>query len=258
MKENPVALITGGTRGIGLGIARELAQNGLNLALCGRRDPEQVREVCAELETTGVSVLYRSADVSSADSRNMLVQAIQQRFGRLDLLVNNAGMAPRERKDILEATEASYDQVMDVNLKGPYFLTQLVARWMIDQKRAIPSRRPVMINISSISSVVASPSRGDYCLSKAGMSMMTQLWAVRLAEYGILVYELRPGITRTDMTAGVRDTYDARIEQGLLLQPRWGEPADVGRAVAALARGDFAYSTGQCIMIDGGLTVQRL
>ncbi|HAR65365.1 MAG TPA: 3-ketoacyl-ACP reductase, partial [Lentisphaeria bacterium] len=172
--------------------------------------------------------------------------------------VNNAGVAPKVRADILDASEDSYDWVMDVNLKGPYFLTQLMANWMIAQRKAAADFAGCIVNVSSISSTVASPSRGEYCLSKAGMSMATLLWATRLGEYDIPVYEVRPGITETDMTAGVKEKYDTLIADGLLLQQRWGQPADTGKVVAMMARGDVGYSTGQVITVDGGLLVPRL
>ncbi len=253
-----VALITGGSRGIGLGIARCLAAEGWNLAICGRRLQEDVQEALDTLSTEGVAVHYESVDIADTQDRAELIASVRERFGRLDALVNNAGMAPRERKDILDADENSYDEVMGVNLKGPYFLTQLAARWMIEQKKADPDRQCRIVNISSVSSTVASPSRGEYCISKAGFSMTTALWAVRLAEYDIGVYELRPGITATDMTSGVKEKYDAMIADGLTLQKRWGSPEDIGRAAASLLRGDWAYSTGGAIYIDGGLSIGRL
>ncbi len=255
---NKVALITGGTRGIGLGIARVLAQEGFDLALCGRRDAEAVEDQLGALRAFGGAVAYVVADVSDAAARQGLLDAVRARFGRLDVLVNNAGVAPKERRDLLEATEESFDWVLGVNLRGPYFLTQAAARWMIEQKEAVSTFGGCIINVTSVSSTLASPNRGEYCISKAGLSMATQLWAVRLAEYGIPVYEVRPGITRTDMTHAVEAKYDRLIEEGLLLQPRWGVPEDVGKAVAMLARGDLPYSTGQVIMVDGGLTVDRL
>ena len=179
-------------------------------------------------------------------------------FGRLNLLVNNAGMGPRERRDILQTTEESYREVMDVNLTGPYFLTQLIAGYMAGEKQKNPGFRASIVNISSVSATLASVNRGEYCISKAGMSMMTQLFAVRLGEYDIPVYEVRPGVIRTDMTAGVREKYDKMIAEGLTVQRRWGLPEDVGKAVASLAGGDMAYSTGQVIKVDGGMTVGRL
>lgn len=258
MQERKVALVTGGTRGIGLGIARSLAQEGCDLAVCGVRAEDAVAPALRELEGLGAGVLYCRTDISRREARQELVAAARARFGRLDALVNNAGMAPRVRADILEASEESLEEVMRVNLQGPYFLTQAVARWMVEQKRARPGFAGCIVNISSISATVASPTRGEYCLSKAALSMATQLWAVRLAEFGIPVYEVRPGIIATDMTAAVQAKYDRLIGEGLLLQPRWGQPEDVGRAVAMLVRGDLAYSSGQVIMVDGGLTVPRL
>jgi len=255
---NRVALVTGGTRGIGLGIARCLAHDGCDLAVCGVRPEEQVADVLSELRGTGVDVLYCQADVADPDARECMLAAIRAHYGRLDVLVNNAGVAPRVRADVLDATEESFERVMRINLQGPYFLTQAVARWMIAQREQDPSFRACIVNISSISATVASPSRGEYCISKAGVSMATRLWAVRLGEYGIPVYEVRPGVIQTDMTAGVRARYDRLIAEGLTVEPRWGLPEDVGRTVATLVRGDLPYATGQVLMVDGGLTLQRL
>ena len=253
-----VALVTGGGRGIGLGISKCLAAEGYDLVVAGVRAEDRVQEALGALRALGVGVLYCRADVSDPEARERVLDATRQRFGRLHLLVNNAGVAPTVRADILEATEKSYERVMRINLQGPYFLTQSVARWMIEQRAADEGYRGCIVNISSISATIASPSRGEYCLSKAGVSMATQLWAVRLAEYGIAVYEVRPGIIQSDMTSAVQDKYDRLIAEGLTLQPRWGTPEDVGKAVAALARGDLPYSTGQVVMVDGGLTVGRL
>ncbi|MFQ5569144.1 MAG: 3-ketoacyl-ACP reductase [Rhodothermales bacterium] len=253
-----VALVTGGTRGIGFGIAQALAREGYDLALCGRRNAEAARAPLDALRRLGREVVYLPADVSDPAARRALLDTVKARYGRLHLLVNNAGIAPEERKDILEATEESFERVLSVNLQGPYFLTQAVANWMIDQQRSDNAFEGCIITITSISSTLASPNRGEYCISKAGLSMASQLWSVRLAEYGIPVYEVRPGLTRTDMTRGVEEKYDRLIAEGLLLQPRWGVPDDVGKAVAMLARGDLSYSTGQVITVDGGLTVGRL
>ena len=253
-----VALITGGGRGIGLGISKCLAGEGHNLVICGRRPETQVRDALLALRKVGVEVLYIQADVASRDDRSRLLEKIEEHFGCLNVLVNNAGMAPENRADVLEATEESFDRVMAVNLKGPYFLTQAAAKWMIKQKQASSDYEGCVINISSISATVASPSRGDYCISKAGLSMATRLWAARLGEFGIPVYEVRPGIVMTDMTAAVKERYDKLIAEGLTVQGRWGLPGDIGQAVAMLVRGDLAYSTGQVIMVDGGLTVHRL
>ncbi len=254
-----VALITGGARGIGLGIARALAREGFGLALCGTRTEAEADAALAELRAAGNDPLYCRADVSVAADRGRLLDAVRDRFGALHLLVNNAGVAPLARTDLLDADEASFERVLRINLQGPYFLTQAAARWMVEQRRTDPSFAGCIIDIGSVSASVASVNRGEYCVSKAGVAMMTQLFAARLGAEGIPVYEIRPGIVRTDMTASVAGAYDAKIAASeLLVQRRWGEPDDVGRAAAMLARGDLAYSTGQVICVDGGLTVQRL
>lgn len=253
-----VALVTGGGRGIGYGISKCLAREGYDLVICGVREVSKVDEALHGLRKLGAEVFYSQADVSNAEARKKLLEEIKKVFGRLNVLVNNAGIAPKERKDILEASEKSFELVMRVNLQGPYFLTQLVANWMIEQKKALPDFSGCIVTVSSISSTVASPNRGEYCISKAGLSMATQLWAVRLAEFDIPVYEVRPGVIKTDMTAKVEAKYDELISEGLLLQSRWGMPDDVGNAVAMLVRGDLTYATGQVIMVDGGLTVHRL
>jgi len=258
MADRRVALITGGTRGIGLGIARALAGDGLSLALCGRRDESAVKETIDELADAGVEVSYCQADNAEAAPRRALVGAGRDRFGRLDVLVNNAGVAPEVRADLLDATEESFERLMRINVQGPFFLTQEVARWMLDQRREDASFCGCIVNVSSISATVASVNRGDYCMSKAALSMSTKLWAARLAEAGIHVYEIRPGLIETDMTDAVHAKYDQLIEGGLLLDPRWGTPEDVGRATAMLVRGDLAYATGQTIVLDGGMTLQRL
>lgn len=255
---NRVALITGGSRGIGFGIATELAKNGFDLAINGMRPASDVEDVVNKLKEFGNDVIYCRGDISSATDRDNMLQQIADHYGRLHVLVNNAGVAPKERKDILEATEESFDNVVFTNLKGPYFLTQKVANWFIEQQKKEPDFVASIINVSSISATVASVNRGEYCISKAGISMATQLFAVRLGEFGIPVFEVRPGIIRTDMTAGVQAKYDKLIEEGLCVQKRWGEPEDVGKVVASLAVGNFMYSTGQVIMVDGGLTIPRL
>ncbi|MFT3949486.1 MAG: 3-ketoacyl-ACP reductase [Agriterribacter sp.] len=253
-----VALITGGTRGIGFGIATQLAKEGFNLAVNGTRPEEAVQSAVEELKALGAEVIYCRGSIASSADRKHMISSIREHYGALHILVNNAGIAPRERKDILEATEESYDEVMTTNLKGCYFLTQLAANWMIEQKQKDTGFSGGIINVSSISATVASVNRGEYCLSKAGLSMATQLFAVRLGEFNIPVYEVRPGVIRTDMTAGVKEKYDKLIAEGLCVQQRWGEPEDVGKVVAALAKGDFLYSTGQVIMVDGGMTIPRL
>lgn len=257
MHPEKVALVTGGGRGIGLGIASRLARDGYTMVLSGRRDEAEMRDTLHEVRQASPGSIYVKADVASSGERLALVQEIEAAFGRLDLLVNNAGIAPRVRADVLDATEESFEEVIGTNLKGPYFLTQTIARWMVRQAGARPGRRAI-VNVSSISATVASINRGDYCISKAGVSMATQLWAVRLAEYGIDVYEVRPGIIDTDMTKSVKGKYDALIEGDLLLEKRWGRPDDVGKAVSMLARGDLPYATGAVLVLDGGLTVPRL
>ena len=253
-----VVLVTGGARGIGLGISQALALEGFSISICGRKQESEVTSVLEQIRSLGVDVQYVRADVANREDRTNLLSAIRNRFGALHILVNNAGVAPSIRSDILEVGEQSYDRVMDVNLKGPFFLTQAAANWMIGQRRNDPDFGGTIVNISSISATLASTSRGEYTISKAGVSMATQLWAVRLAEFGINVFEVRPGMIKTDMTSGVTEKYDKLIAEGLALQKRWGTVEDVGKAVAALCRGDLSYSTGQVIMVDGGLTVGRL
>ena len=253
-----VALITGGSRGIGFGIATKLAAIGFDLAINGVRAESEVEEALRKLKEFGNDVIYCRGDTSSSSDRESIIAKVKEHYGQLHVLVNNAGIPPKERKDILEATEESFDEVISVNLKGSYFLTQKVANWMIDQKKNDKEFSGCIINISSISATVVSVNRGEYCISKAGLSMATQLFAVRLGEFNIPVYEVRPGVIYTDMTAGVKEKYDKLIEEGLCVQQRWGLPEDVGKAVASLANGDFTYSTGQVIMVDGGLTIPRL
>ncbi len=253
-----VALVTGGSRGIGFGVATSLARQGFDLCICGRRDEQSIEGALEALRAEGAVVMYAQCDVSDSASRQVMMDSIRARFGRLNVLVNNAGVAPKQRLDLLEATEESFEWVLKVNLQGPYFLTQAVANWMVEQRAADATVPCSIINVSSISATVASPSRGEYCVSKAGVAMATQLWAVRLAEHGIPVYEVRPGIIATDMTAGVTSKYDALIEEGLVPQGRWGKPEDIGKACAALVGGSFGFSTGQVVMVDGGLTLQRL
>jgi 3-oxoacyl-[acyl-carrier protein] reductase len=254
----PVALITGGSRGIGLGIAKSMLKAGYCLAINGIRPTDQIKELLVELNTAGGEVIYCQGNIASSEDRSKIISEVKSHFGRLNVLVNNAGVAPKKRNDILDATEESFDWVLDINLKGPYFLTQFVARWMIEQKNINPKNTFSIINISSVSATIASVNRGDYCISKAGTTMATKLWAVRLGEYDIPVYEIQPGIIRTDMTAGVEEKYDKLIEEGLTLQKRWGDPKDIGKTVAALATGMIPYATGQVINTDGGMTIQFL
>lgn len=256
---SPVALITGGARGIGLGIAERLAGEGYRLILNGVRTETEVAPVLDGLrDRKSVDVHYCQGDVSLAADRERMIAETRSAFGRLDVLVNNAGITSPGRKDILEADEASFDRVIGINLKGGFFLTQLAANWMIEQRRHDPEQRMCVVNISSVSSEIVSVNRGDYCLTKAAIGMATKLWAVRLAEFGIDVYEVRPGVIESDMTAGVTEKYDRLIAEGLTHERRWGKPEDVGRAVATLVLGDIPYATGQVLKIDGGMTIRAM
>lgn len=255
---NPAALVTGGSRGIGLAISQQLCENGYDVAINGVRDESRVTETLIDLRSYGTKVIYCQGDISSEDDRGRIVKKLQTEFGRLNVLVNNAGVAPKERLDPLNATIESFDRLMRINLKGPYFLTQAIANWMVDQKQNDNSFSGTIVTIGSISATVVSHNRGDYCMSKAALAMHSRVWAVRMAEYGIPVYEIRPGVIQTDMTSGVTDKYDKLIDEGLTVQPRWGMPEDVGKAVFSLVKGDFPYSTGEVFMVDGGLTIPRL
>jgi len=250
-----VGCVTGAASGIGLAIAKSLAGAGYSVVIVDIREDGQ--QIVDGLQ--GEGHLYVKADISSASDRAGILDAIRETYGRFDLLVNNAGVAPRERKDVLEATEESYDRLMAINLKGPFFLTQILARYMIELVQQGRVERPKIINISSISAYTSSTSRGEYCISKAGVSMMTKLFADRLAEYGINVYEIRPGIIRTPMTEPVAAKYDKLIlEEGILPIKRWGDPEDVAAAVKAIITGGFEYSTGQVFDVDGGFHLRRL
>jgi 3-oxoacyl-[acyl-carrier protein] reductase len=253
-----VAIVTGGTRGLGLGIARALAADNWDLALCGVRPPAQVGEILELLRREGGTVEYWAADVGSRAARTRLVVEAFERFGTIHALVNNAGRAPRVRADLLEASEDSFEEIVRINLQGPYFLTQEVARRFVKQKALDPHSRTCVVFVTSISADMVSINRGEYCITKAGLAMAARLFAVRLASHGIPVYEVRPGIMATDMTASVKDAYDQRIAAGLVPDARWGEPDDVGRAVTALLRGDIPYATGTVIHVDGGLSIPRL
>jgi len=264
---NAVALITGASRGIGRGIALELANDGCDLVLNFVNNAAAARQTaadCASAAQAGgrtIRVETCQADIGQGDERQRLIDFTRSRFGRLDVLVNNAGVAPEVRADILDATEESFDRLLRINVKGPYFLTQLAARWMIQQSGAAGPRfeaKPKIITISSVSAYAASTNRGDYCVAKAALSMLTPLFAARLAEYGILVYELRPGIIATDMTGPVKARYDKLIQEGLTPIKRWGTPEDVGKAVSALVRGALPFSTGEVINVDGGFHIRRL
>jgi len=269
---NPVALITGASRGIGRGIALELAALGWDLLLNYRSNVAAAQSTAAAcLESAAAKKPSRveicEADISREADRRKLIEHGKRVFGRLDLLVNNAGVAPAVRADILEATEESFDQVLATNLKGPYFLTQLAANWMLEQQKAEGAaagrasgsgHARKIVTISSVSAYTASVNRGDYCISKAGLGMLTALYAARLAEHGIQVFEIRPGIIETDMTGPVKQKYDQLIANGLTPIQRWGTPEDVGRAVAALAQDLLPFSTGEIINVDGGFHLRLL
>ncbi len=270
---NRVALVTGGSRGIGFGIAEKLAAEKWDLVINGVREEAAVAEPLAALRKHGVRVGYARGDIGSAEGRagilaatRSFVAAGSKEHGAkssgpspsINLLVNNAGVAPKVRADLLETSEKSYDCVIGTNLKGTFFLTQAFARDMVVAKKTDSSFSGCIINITSISATVVSINRGEYCIAKAGLSMMSQLFATRLGPDGIPVYEVRPGVIKTDMTANVTEKYDKLIANGLNIQPRWGYPGDVGKAVASLARRDFPFSTGQVVMVDGGLVIPRL
>jgi 3-oxoacyl-[acyl-carrier protein] reductase len=253
-----IALVTGGTRGIGLGIARALAQDGWSLALCGVRPAAEIDGVVSQLQRSGGDVHYIAADLADRKDRDRLVDEVRTRFGALNALVNNAGRAPRVRPDLLEATEESFEEIVRINLQGPYFLTQAIARDQVARRTADPAFEAAIVFITSVSAELASINRGEYCVSKAGASMAVRLFALRLAEHHIPVYEVRPGIIATDMTAPNKAAYDQRLADGLAPERRWGQPEDVGRVVAALVRGDLPYATGSVINVDGGLMIPRL
>ncbi len=259
----PAALVTGSSRGLGRGVALELAKGGFSVAVHYSGNETAAMEtlaLCAEARSSSLQRFEMfQCDISNAAQRSLLVERVFASFGSIDALVNNAGMGPRVRKDILDASEESFEEVLRTNLQGPYFLTQGVARrWLSGGVGSALTHGFKVVFVSSISAVTASVGRGEYCVSKAGLSMAAQLWAARLAEENIQVYEVRPGIMETDMTSGVKGKYDAMIEQGVVPQKRWGFPEDVGRAVRSLLEGDFAFSTGNVFNVDGGFHISRL
>ncbi len=251
------ALITGGSRGIGFGIATCLAEAGFHLAINGIREENAALPKLDELRAKGVKVVYCQGNIADAKDRTAIVEKAWEQLGPINLLVNNAGVAAKIRTDMLTIDEDMWDYMIDTNLKGNYFLSQLMANKMIAEKQNKPSYDAQMVNITSISANTASSMRAEYCISKAGLSMMNQLFALKLADYNIPVYEIRPGVISTDMTAVVKDKYDELLNNGLTLTKRWGTPEDIGLAVAAIAKGGFAYATGQVFVIDGGLTQRR-
>jgi len=263
MKNRPVALITGAGRGIGRGIALELANSGFDIAgLDIVFEPENKKlglfEVKELVSALGADFFPLLGDISDLSAHEKILGEVSGRFGRLDLLVNNAGVAPLVRLDILETTPQSFDRVFGTNARGAFFFTQKAAKQMIQQVKKSPDPKPAIIFITSISAAVSSPSRAEYCISKAALSMTATLFSDRLAEFGINVYEIRPGIVETDMTAPVREKYDNLIAEGLVPQKRWGFPEDVGKAVVALAKGSFPFSTGLVLEVSGGMNIRRL
>jgi 3-oxoacyl-[acyl-carrier protein] reductase len=259
MNDKPVAVITGASRGIGRSIAIALAAEGFDIAAIARSvDSEGMEILGCEVEKRGAQFFPIGLDISCTGCQKEVVSNILERYGRIDFLVSNAGVAPLQRNDILEMTEESYDRVLNINLKGPVFFAQKIAREMIWQKQQIADYKPVMVFVTSVSSVLSSTNRAEYCVSKAGLSMVSTVFADRLSKEGILVYELRPGIIETDMTAKIKDKYDKLISEGLVPQTRWGLPSDIGKAVASIARGDWSFSTGMIFEISGGLNIHKL
>jgi NAD(P)-dependent dehydrogenase (short-subunit alcohol dehydrogenase family) len=254
----PAALVTGGSRGIGRGICLALAKIGWRVGInytSNAGAAQETRDLIAQAGGAGEPV---QGDIANTAQRKYLVDFMRERFGRMDALINNAGVAPEKRDDLLEASETSFDKVMSINLKGPYFLSQLAARYMIEQIKAGKISNGYIVNISSISAYTASVNRGDYCLSKAGIGMMTRLFAARLAMEKIAVHEVRPGVIATDMTGPVKAKYDALLADGLAPMRRWGQPEDIGACVAAILSGAFPYSTGQVFDVDGGFHMKTL
>jgi NAD(P)-dependent dehydrogenase (short-subunit alcohol dehydrogenase family) len=255
MGERPVAIITGGRRGIGLGIAKSLAADGFDIALTGLGDPVDGDPALAELKALGTKAIYVQSDLARLETHEPALSTVVDTFGRVDCLVNNAGIASVVRGDFLELTPENFDTIIATNLKGTVFFTQAVLKAMLAQPEKFPRS---VVNITSVSSGMSSPERLDYCMSKAGLSSFSQGLALRLAETGISVFEVRPGIIRSDMTSGVSAKYDRLIGDGLVPMKRWGEPEDIGRIVSGLASGKFGFATGTVIDADGGLSIARL
>lgn len=259
MSEKPVALVTGGSRGIGRGICEKLAGMGYDIVM-NHVSPvsEALEQAVSAVEDCGVNCLTIRADISKADDRSKLIEGCREVYEHINVLVNNAGVAPVVREDLLKSSEESFNKVLETNLKGPFFLTQAIANWMLSEKKQDPKISCRIVNISSISAYTSSVNRGEYCISKAGVSMMTQLFADRLAAEGIGVFEVRPGLIETDMTSAVHDKYLALIEGGLIPQKRWGKPEDISNCVAAIAEGRLDFCQGQILDADGGFHLRRL
>jgi NAD(P)-dependent dehydrogenase (short-subunit alcohol dehydrogenase family) len=259
MNDKPVAVITGASRGIGRSVAIALAAEGYDIAAIARSvDSEGMENLCIEVEKRGAQFFPIGLDISCTSCQVEVVSNILERYGRVDVLVNNAGVAPLQRNDILEMTVESYDRVMNINLKGPVFFAQKIAREMIWLKKQIVDYRPVIVFMTSVSAVRSSTNRTEYCISKAGLSMASTVFADRLSSEGILVFEVRPGVIETDMTTKIKDKYDKLISEGLVPQKRWGVPDDIGKAVASISRGDWNFSTGMVFEISGGLNISKL
>jgi 3-oxoacyl-[acyl-carrier protein] reductase len=259
MNDKPVAVVTGASRGIGRSVAISLAAEGYDIAAIARStDSEGMEILASEVGKTGSQFFPIGLDISCTGCHKEVVTNILERYGRIDILVNNAGVSPLQRNDVLEMTEESYDRLMNINLKGPVFFAQKVAKEMIWLREHIVDYKPVIVFITSVSAVLTSTNRAEYCVSKAGLSMASLVFADRLSREGILVYEVRPGIIETDMTVKVKDKYDKLINEGLVPQKRWGYPSDISKAVASLARGDWAFSTGTIFEISGGLNIRKL
>lgn len=258
MIDKKVAVITGAARGIGNSIAYELAKEGYAIAIYDIIEVNQIEQNIKKVKSTGQPVLYYQGDLTSPNDRKSFLEEVISQYGRVDVLVNNAGVAPKTRKDILEMTEESFDFVININLKGTMFFTQMIAKEMIMEIKNNSDIKPVIVNIASLSSYTSSTARGEYCISKAGVSMLTNLYTDRLAEYGINVYEVRPGIIYTDMTKAVKDKYDKLIDEGLTPIKRWGYPQDIANAVSVCCSGKLSFSTGEVLNVDGGFHVRRL
>jgi 3-oxoacyl-[acyl-carrier protein] reductase len=259
MNNEPVAVITGASRGIGRAIAVSLASEGYDIAAISRSvDSEGIEILRTSVEKMGREFFPIGLDISCTGCQVEVVKDILERYGRIDILINNAGVSPLQRNDLLDMTEESYNRVMNINLKGPVFFAQKIAKEMIWLKDQIPGFRPVIIFITSVSSVRSSTNRAEYCLSKAGLSMASTVFADRLSKENIRVFEVRPGVIQTDMTIKLKDKYDKLICGGLIPENRWGFPEDIGKAVASLARGDWDFSTGMIFEISGGLNIQKL
>jgi NAD(P)-dependent dehydrogenase (short-subunit alcohol dehydrogenase family) len=258
MAERKSAIITGASRGIGNAIAAKLASEGYAIVAAGTSDESDISANLDVIRRSGMPLVYVRADVSTGIGRQAIIDRALEMFGRIDVLVNNAGVAPKLRKDILEISEESLDYVLGINLKSTFFLSQAVAKIMLRDISKVPGFMPIIVNISSISAYTSSIQRAEYCISKAAVSMVTLLYADRLAGEGINVYEIRPGLINTEMTAAVKDKYDALIDGGVTPIKRWGQPQDIANAVSALCSGLLRFSTGEVINVDGGFHIRRL